>query len=119
MIDLAPTIYVFSSPVDMRKSIDTLAILTQITMNEIGLSVNFSNMVFVFLNKSKNKIKILMKDGGGFLLLYKRLDQGCFKFKMSKEGLLMITKQQLRWLFEGADYTSIITQKFASYTHMF
>jgi transposase len=117
MIDIAPTIYVFSMPVDMRKSIDTLSILTKMTMDDQKDTIDFHNMVFVFLNKSRNKIKILLRDASGFWLLYKRLDRGSFKFKMTDEGFFLITKQQLRWLLEGLDFKRLKPSKSPLYLY--
>jgi transposase len=73
MIDIS-NILVYASYVDMRKSINGLAILVQLSGE-----VCDNGKAFVFLNKSRDKIKILVKENNGFMLLYKRLDKGQFK----------------------------------------
>lgn len=103
MIDLSGSVFVHTSFVDMRKSMNGLAILVQLSG-----SVCEQGKAFVFLNKSRDKIKILIKENNGFMLLYKRLDKGQFKLCFSKKSTLMITQQQLRWLLEGLDYTKLI-----------
>lgn len=68
-------IYVAAEAVDLRRGFDGLAAATRSLIGESPLSGH----VFVFLNRRKNRIKFLLWDRTGFLLLYKRLERGTFE----------------------------------------
>ncbi len=57
--------------------------------------------MFLFCNRHHDKLKCLYWDKNGFWLLYKRLEKGTFKWKLSKDGAIDITYRQLMWLLEG------------------
>ncbi|MEG0359831.1 MAG: IS66 family insertion sequence element accessory protein TnpB [Anaerorhabdus sp.] len=82
---------------DLRKGIDGYASIIQ---NNMKLNP-FSNSLFIFCNRHRDKIKCLYWDGNSFWLLYKRLEQGHFKWRKDEDGTLLLTKQQLNWLLEG------------------
>ncbi len=102
MLTIAEGIKVFVqlTPTDMRKSIDGLC----------GLIVDYfiekpqSRHLFLFYNQSKNKVKIVYWDRNGFVLHYKRLEQGHFRLKPNEKGILEITPDQLQWLLAGLDF---------------
>lgn len=98
------SIYLANFFVDMRKSIDGLSLL----VCEHFQQNPASGSIFVFLNKSRNKIKILYFDRNGFTLWYKRLERG--RFILSKtldQQVYELTEAQLRWLLDGLDFTSL------------
>src|SRR5690625_6407180 len=68
------TFYFYASPCDMRKSFNGLS---GIVRNELGKEPTNGN-VFVFLNKKRTHLKLLHWERGGFVLYYKRLEQGTF-----------------------------------------
>lgn len=84
---------------DMRKSIDGLAAIVQ---QNFKLDP-FSKDVFMFCGRRKDRIKALFWDGDGFILLYKRLDNGKFCWPKSPNEVISISEQQLRWLMEGLE----------------
>ena len=84
---------------DMRKSIDGLAAIVQ---QNFQLDP-FSNALFIFCGRRHDRLKALLWRGDGFLLLYKRLDNGRFRWPQKQEDVISITDQQLRWLLEGLD----------------
>jgi transposase len=67
-------IYVAAEPVDLRRGFDGLAAATRSLIGADPLSGH----VFVFLNRRKNRIKLLVWDRTGYLVLYKRLERGTF-----------------------------------------
>jgi transposase len=105
-------VYLCSQAVDFRKSIDGLSALV-----EQSLSLNpFAAAVFVFVNRSRTKIKILYWHRNGFCLWYKRLEAQRFAWPVSasRGGVApnnlpdngdhySITGEQLQWLLEGFD----------------
>ncbi|WP_426215273.1 IS66 family insertion sequence element accessory protein TnpB [Pseudomonas sp. DWRC2-2] len=68
-------VYLYPKPVDFRKSIDGLAALVEL---HIKVAV-FYPMLFVFLNKPRNRVKILYWERNGFCLWLKRLESERFK----------------------------------------
>ena len=84
---------------DMRKSVDGLAAIVQ---QNFQLDP-FSNNLFIFCGRRHDRLKALLWRGDGFLLLYKRLNNGRFRWPQKQEDVISITDQQLRWLLEGLD----------------
>jgi transposase len=78
MIQITPhiRIYLCISAVDFRKGIDGLCRVCR----EVLTQDPFSGSMFIFRNKGKRAIKILLYDGQGFWLFMKRLSRGCFKW---------------------------------------
>jgi transposase len=82
----------------MRKSIDGLAALVQ---HAFELDP-FDASLFVFCNKDRDKLKILVWDHNGFWLYYRRLERGRFRWPPSASGqTTLITRRQLAWLLDG------------------
>jgi len=93
-----PIVHLCREPIDMRKSIDGLAALVSHVLKRDP----FSAELFVFVNRPKDKIKILAWDRSGFVLLYKRLEKERFHWPKTGTGVtLTITGQQLNWLLDG------------------
>ncbi|MCT4507215.1 MAG: IS66 family insertion sequence element accessory protein TnpB [Tepidibacter sp.] len=61
----------------------------------------FSNSLFIFCNRNKDKIKILQWEHSGFWLYYKRLEKGKFNWPMNENQVKTITQRELRWLLDG------------------
>ena len=68
-------IYMAVEPVDLRRGFDGLAAATRQIIREDPLSGH----LFAFVNRRRNRLKILLWQPSGFLLLFKRLERGCFK----------------------------------------
>lgn len=69
-------IYLCSQPTDMRKGFDSLAMLVR----EYFGCDPLSGHLFIFSSKGHDRIKLLWWDRDGFAIMYKRLEQGNFKF---------------------------------------
>ena len=93
----AANIYIVCGHTDMRKSIDGLAAIIR---EEFDLDL-FSDSLFLFCGRSRGKIKGLLWEKDGFLLLYKRLENGSFKWPRNETEAKKLTPQQIRWLLEG------------------
>jgi len=107
-------IFFYTAPVDMRRSIDGLSIIVS---ERLALEPN-NGSLYVFFNKSKDKIKILYWQRNGFCLWYKRLEKERFKIPASTD-VLTLTFQQLRWLLDGLDYTKVQGHKSLSYKEFY
>jgi transposase len=93
----AEHVYLACGRTDMRKSIDGLATLV---LSKFQLDPH-QPALFLFCGRRKDRIKGLLWDETGFLLLYKRLENGQYQWPDTPEDLLEISEQQLRWLTEG------------------
>ena len=90
-------IYIACGYTDLRRGIDGLVgIITQ----EFKLEP-FQNTLFLFCGRRTDRIKALVWEGDGFLLLYKRLENGRFQWPRNESEVRSITPGQFRWLTEG------------------
>ena len=67
--------HLYGEPTDMRKSFNGLSGIVE---NELG-RIPLCGDVFLFINKRRDKIKLLHWDAGGYTLYYKRLETGTFE----------------------------------------
>ena len=101
MLSIAPppTIFLRTSPTDMRKSFDGLTGLVRGTFG----SDPTDGSLFLFVNKRRDRIKALWWDGDGFVLWYKRLEQGTFETVPAPDGeaRVRIESTQLAMILGG------------------
>ena len=105
-ITLDTRIYIVTDEVDMRMGIDGYARLIQ---DHYHLQV-FDQIMYCFTNKRHNKLKILYWDYNGFWLLYKRLEEKCFRWPSKSDESFEISEDQLKRLLNGL---SILEKGFA------
>lgn len=91
-------IYLACGKTDLRKGIDGLAEIVEL---KFKLNPFSPSTLFLFCGNRKDRIKGLLWEGDGFLLLYKRLETGSFNWPRDSEDAKKITAQQYRWLLEG------------------
>ena len=90
-------VYIALGYTDLRRGIDGLAAVVQ----ESFALDPFTNTLFLFCGRRQDRIKGLLWEGNGFLLLYKRLETGSFQWPRTGEEARQLTPQQYRWLMEG------------------
>ena len=90
-------VYLVTGYTDLRRSIDGLAMIIQ---GQLRLDP-FSSALFLFCGRRRDRIKGLLWERDGFLLLYKRLDNGQFQWLRNETEAKLLTPQQTRWLLEG------------------
>ena len=78
-LSAAVRIYVAAAPCDLRRGCDGLSALTR---SVIGADP-MSGHLFVFLNRRRDRIKLLAWDRTGFVVVYKRLERGTFRLPMA------------------------------------
>lgn len=93
----AEHIYIACGYTDLRRGIDGLAAIVQ---EQFQLNP-FTNSLFLFCGRHRDRIKALYWEGNGFVLLYKRLESGSFQWPRNGEEAKTLTPQQYRWLMEG------------------
>jgi transposase len=96
-ISKAEAVYIACGYTNMRMGIDGFAAHVKLVF---GLDP-MSNSVFLFCGRKRDRLKALYFEGDGFVLLYKRLQTGRFKWPASPEAARSLTWQQLGWLLEG------------------
>jgi transposase len=95
-------IFVAAEPVDLRRGFDGLAAAARSIVRHDPLSGH----LFVFLNRRRNRIKLLVWDRTGYLLLYKRLERGTFHVPLEPapgEQHVEMDPGELGLLLEGLD----------------
>ena len=102
-------IYLHIQPVDMRKSFDGLF---GIVKNEFQLDVR-SGGLFLFLNRSRNRIKLMYWDVDGIAIWMKRLERGSFQHPQpdATSTQLIMDAAQLHLLLSGIELASVKRRK--------
>ena len=93
----AENIYIVCGHTDMRKSIDGLAVIVQ---QQYKLDL-FSSSAFLFCGRRRDRLKVLLWEADGFILLYKRLEDGKFSWPRSEQEVRNLTREQYIWLMQG------------------
>lgn len=98
-----------TSPVDMRKSFHGLI---GVVRTKLGDDPQTGHL-FVFLNKSNTRAKILYWDGDGFAIWYKRLEIGTFRFpaRVGDNKSINVTRTGLSMILEGIDLEKLPQRK--------
>ncbi|MBQ8093677.1 MAG: IS66 family insertion sequence element accessory protein TnpB [Clostridia bacterium] len=82
---------------DMRAGLNGLASIIQFTFNRNP----FSNCLFLFCGRRADRCKCIYWEDSGFVLVYKRLENGRFRWPRKEGTMIEISEQQLHWLMEG------------------
>ena len=108
MIALPPQIRVFlyRLPTDMRKSFNGLVALTESGLKQDPLS----GSLFVFVNRRRDRIKILYWGETGFCIWYQQLQKGSYQLpdqdSLADQETLEVTRSQLSLILDGIDLSS-------------
>lgn len=100
--DPALKVYLHREPVDGRKNISGLALLVE---QALGLDP-FVPALFVFSNRRRDRIKILLWERTGFWLMIKRLEADRFKWPKG-DAVVTLSVEQLHWLLDGIDLAAM------------
>jgi transposase len=108
MIALAPQtrVFLYRRPTDMRKSFHGLIALTEAELKQDPLS----GSLFVFVNRRRDRIKILYWGETGFCIWYQQLQRGTYQLprhdSLREQDTLEVTRAQLSLILDGIDLTS-------------
>lgn len=103
-------IVIATKPVDFRRGHDGLAATVQ---NELGLYPH-SGLTVLFRSKRGDRLKILVWDGTGIVLIYKCLEVSSFVWPKIQDGIMHLTQAQYEALFEGLDWRRMVVQPVVS-----
>ena len=111
MISIPPgaTLLLYTKPADMRKSFDGLS---GIVRCELGREPDDGSL-FLFINRRRDRIKVLYWDSDGFALWYKRLESGTLETVTSAAGTPVVTidATQLAMLLSGVPLSPVKRRK--------
>lgn len=102
-------VHLCCSPTDMRKNFNGLCAIITSSFKKDPLR----DGIFVFVNKQRDRMKLLVWDRHGYWLLYKRLEAGRFQMPPAEEHStstnesLKITYEQLMLIIEGIDLSTV------------
>lgn len=91
-------IYIAVGYTDLRRGIDGLVAIIK---NDFSLDPYDQDSIFLFCGRRTDRIKAIIYEGDGHVLLYKRLVDGKFQWPRYPEEVEQITLQQYRWLMDG------------------
>jgi transposase len=94
-----------SRPVDFRKGAHGLASLAQ----EVLAEDPFSGTVIVYRSKRSDRVKILVWDSSGLVLIWKQLQHGSFRWPPVMDGVVKLSSVEFTALFDGIDWTRVQT----------
>ena len=106
MLERTRDYYLYDQPTDMRKSFNTLGAIVTIEMKLELLS----GAGFVFINRRKTHLKMLMWEGDGLSLYYKRLERGTFEHPRSGNNFA-ISYEKLMLILEGIETKKVVKRK--------
>ena len=109
LVPRAVKVYFATRPTNLRKSFDGLT-------NEIRHTLGYDSLgghVFVFLNRRKNQVKLIVWTRGGFTIIHKRLERGTFTFPSRVTGdatSIAIDVHELAMLLEGDQRAALLEE---------
>ena len=101
--------YLYARSTDMRNGFDGLS---GIVRNEL-LRDPLSGDVFIFINRRRNLLKLLVWDQTGFVIYYKRLESGTFEMPARKNGSksIVVSREELVMILEGISLVKVKRRK--------
>ncbi|MCP5245595.1 MAG: IS66 family insertion sequence element accessory protein TnpB [Burkholderiales bacterium] len=93
-------IWMVVEPVDMRRGIDGLSLIVQQALGHSPCA----GSAFVFCNRARNRMKVLLWDGTGVWLCQRRLHQGWFVWPKLGDRCFELSQSQWQWLTAGVDW---------------
>ena len=105
----AVRVLIATRPVDFRRGADGLAATVQTLLRQDP----FCGTIFVFRSKRADRVKLLVYDGTGLVLIWKRLESFRFKWPAISDGVMRLSAGQLAALFEGRDWRRVHAPRIA------
>src|SRR5699024_9890432 len=93
----AKNVYIVCGYTDMRKGLNSLVPFVQ---QNFGIDP-YSSSLFLFCGKRCDRLKALLWEPDGFVLLYKRLDNGRYQWPRNAQEVKPLTWEQFTWLMQG------------------
>ena len=104
-------VFLYRLPTDMRKSFNGLVALTESALKQDPLS----GSLFVFVNRRRDRIKILYWGQSGFCIWYQQLQKGTYQLpaedSLAEQETIEVTRSQLSLILDGIDLSSARQRK--------
>ena len=100
-------VFVATKPIDFRRGLDGLSAIVQ---EQLKLDP-FGGAIFVFRAKRADRVKILVWDGTGLTMIYKRLEGAKFSWPRIEDGVMRLSMAQLSALFEGLAWQRVHSRR--------
>lgn len=100
-------IFLATQPVDFRKGMDGLS---AIIANDFDLDP-FCGAIYVFRSRRADRLKLIVWDGTGLVMVMKRLERKRFIWPMQQSGPISLTKIQFDALFEGINWQKVVPSR--------
>lgn len=102
-------IFLAAGPTDMRKGFDGLQGLVTSVLKQDPLSGH----LFLFVNRRRDKLKVLYWDGDGLAIWYRRLEQGTYQVPVvaKDQASIEMRSDELTMLLRGIDFTRVRRRK--------
>ena len=81
-----------------------------LAQNELGLNPH-SGLIVVFRPKRGDRIKVLLWDGSGLVMVCKRLESGRFVWPAIRDGVMRLSRAQFEALFDGLDWRRVFPRR--------
>jgi transposase len=109
MLSLSPSVryFFYRQQADMRKGFDGLSGYVR---NELGRDP-LTGDIFIFINRRRNQIKLLLFEGDGFSVYHKRLERGSYEIPDGSEDCLVLQRDQLQFILQGVVLKSVRRRK--------
>jgi transposase len=103
----ATRIFLFTGATDMRKSYDALSSIVSGTLNRDP----YTGDLYLFSNRRRNRLKVLLWDGSGFWVCAKRLEGGTFAWPDASEKTIDLSPEELWLLLGGIDLRDAVRRR--------
>ncbi len=93
-------IYIICGYTDMRKAIDGLCAIIK---DQLDMDPQ-SNAIYLFCGRRRDRIKVILKEPDGMVMIYKRLTaEGCYRWPRNRSEVRNLTWREFDWLMSGLD----------------
>lgn len=93
-------IYIICGYTDMRKAIDGLCAIIK---DQLDMDPQ-SNSIYLFCGRRRDRIKVILKEPDGIVMIYKRLTaRGCYRWPRNRSEVRNLTWREFDWLMSGLD----------------
>jgi len=107
------SVFMHREPVDFRLGLNGLLGIIEHRMGKDP----FARALFVFINRTRSRVRLVLWDRCGFWLMMKRLEEEKFSWPLSDQSVMELEAEQLQWLLRGFDLRAMKEHRVLTYQH--